>query len=202
MEGIKESTRNIMLDSALELFLSKSIKKTKIKDIADHAGVGEATVYRYFNNKDNLVIQASTKLAERVFNEYFLIDDMSTGYNAIECFYNNYFKVFKENIKYFFFVYELDSVIADFPNEVKNAYEDWVDNYKLLFDKCYELGLKDGTIKAIEDKETFYYSTTHALLSLCQKLAVKCNVLSKDLLTYKEKEIKELINIILSKLKN
>lgn len=201
MEGIKENTRNAILDSALELFLKNSIKKTKIKDVADHAKVGEATVYRYFSNKDNLVMQASAKLADGIFKEYFVDYSGKNGYEAMQSFYYSFLRVFKSRAGYYVFVEELDSILAGFSSEVKISYEDSVDNFKEIFDKLYYMGLSDGSINELCDKETFYYSTTHSLMSLCQKLSIRGNLLSKDLMTSKEKEIEQLTNIILSKLK-
>ena len=67
--------------------------------------------------------------------------------------------------------------------------------------QAYELGLKDGSIKEQKDIETFYFSTTHALLELCKKLAAKKAVLSQDKHLQKKGEVQCLIDIIVESLK-
>ena len=66
--------------------------------------------------------------------------------------------------------------------------------------KAYQEGLKDGSIKAQNNIEMFYYSTTHALLELCKKLSIKKAVLSQDNLVEKRTQIQCLVDIILSAL--
>ena len=43
-----------------------------IKDIANDVGISEATLYRMFNKKENIVIKVAIKLQTNLFQEYFL----------------------------------------------------------------------------------------------------------------------------------
>ena len=54
--GIRDVKLEFILNTATELFMTRSIGDVTIKDIADAAGVGEATVYRYFKTKNNIVV--------------------------------------------------------------------------------------------------------------------------------------------------
>lgn len=44
-----------ILDSALAVFIERGIKRTRIDDVAERAGLGRATVYRVIKDKNNLV---------------------------------------------------------------------------------------------------------------------------------------------------
>ncbi len=47
--------RDLILNSAFELFYQKGYQRTKIQDIARHADIGKGTFYEYFQSKDTLL---------------------------------------------------------------------------------------------------------------------------------------------------
>ena len=49
------SKREIILDAALELFVERGFHGTAVPALAQKAGVGAGTIYRYFENKEALV---------------------------------------------------------------------------------------------------------------------------------------------------
>ncbi len=50
-----EDRREAILDAALELFVERGFYGTAVPEIADRAGVGAGTIYRYFESKEALV---------------------------------------------------------------------------------------------------------------------------------------------------
>jgi len=57
MENIsnqKQKKKNIILESAVEMFLDKDYYQVTIEEIAEHAQVGKGTVYEYFSTKEEL----------------------------------------------------------------------------------------------------------------------------------------------------
>lgn len=53
----KNSKRDMILETAYDLFLNKGYWETKIIDIADAAGIGKGTVYEYFESKDEIFFE-------------------------------------------------------------------------------------------------------------------------------------------------
>jgi len=51
----QNQTRDKIIKTALDLFVTYGIKKTTVEDVSDKSGITRATVYRYFSNKENLV---------------------------------------------------------------------------------------------------------------------------------------------------
>jgi TetR/AcrR family transcriptional regulator, repressor of fatR-cypB operon len=51
----KADRRREILDAALELFVERGFHGTAVPEIAQRAGVGLGTIYRYFESKDQLV---------------------------------------------------------------------------------------------------------------------------------------------------
>ena len=53
--------RERLLETGFRLFAAHSIEAVKLQDVATASGVGVATLYRYFENKPNLVIEIGTR---------------------------------------------------------------------------------------------------------------------------------------------
>ena len=200
--GLKEVKNNFIIDIAIDLFMCRSVNDVTIKDIAISAQVGEATIYRYFVNKQNLVMKAAMKIQGIVSESFFRLEKGKNGYEKLALFYESYYDIYLKHPDFYKFLNEFDAYISNEKSDDMNPYENAIDQYKADYMKAYKLGLKDGSIKKQDDIELFYFSTTHALLELCKKLAFKKAVLEQDKVAGKEKEIQCLIDIILMSLNN
>ena len=200
--SLKETKINFIVDIATDLFMCRSVNEVTIRDIAISAQVGEATIYRYFGNKQNLVMQAAMKLQNIVSEGFFRLEKGKNGYEKLALFYESYYDIYKKHPDFYKFLNEFDAYIAVEQSEDMNPYENAIDQYKNFYMEAYQLGLKDGSIKERKDIEMFYFSTTHALLELCKKLAYKKAVLNQDKTIEKDSEIKCLIDIILGSINN
>ena len=198
--SFKDLKANYIIDKATSLFLKNSISEVTMKDIADAANVGEATVYRYFEKKQNIVLASVMKLKENIASGYFNLSKGKTGFEKIEIFYFSYLDIFKDSPSYFYFIKEFDSFMALESDVSLDEYEKEVNAFKDAFLNAYHEGLKDGSVCEIEDVDTFYFATTHSLLELCKKMALKEDLLNQDKNSKKAAEVEYLINIILSNL--
>ena len=194
--SIKQAKIDYIISIASDLFLSEGIEKVTIKDITQKVGVGEATIYRYFSTKQNLVIYAAKTMADQIHTKYFDLSGASDGISKMKAFYNNFLKIYEEHPEYFRFISEFDSIIQ--ADGALEQYEDTLLPYMQDYLNAYELGLKDGTINKIENIELFYLSSTHALMGICKKLTMDSIVLKQD--TYGKQEVETLIDIIIYKL--
>jgi AcrR family transcriptional regulator len=52
--GKKKTKRDLLMESALDIFTEKGYDKTTIDDIVNRTGCGKGTFYRYFDNKEHL----------------------------------------------------------------------------------------------------------------------------------------------------
>ena len=100
---LKDVKKIFLIDTAIKLFLSESIDKVTIKDIANEAGVGEMTIYRYFGKKTAIVAEAVMQLQNVVFTDYFKVDTSKTGYEMLESFYSTFLEVFNNRPEFFKF---------------------------------------------------------------------------------------------------
>ena len=87
--------RDMIADSALELFTERSVDNVTLAEIADKIGYSKSSIYSYFKSKDDILLYI-VDLADAEFHEMEgeiekLLDD-STGMEFIE-------KIFDESIR-------------------------------------------------------------------------------------------------------
>lgn len=199
--SLKDAKVNFLVDMATDLFMARSISEVTIRDIAVAAQVGEATIYRYFGSKTNIVVHAAMKIQGIVSKDFFNLEKGKSGYEKLKVFYESYYEIFVKYPHFYKFLNEFDAYVSVEDSSVTNPYESAIDAYKNFYMDAYELGLKDGSIRKLEDIEMFYFSTTHSLIELAKKLAGK-ETLKQDTQIEKTKELKCLIDVFLGTIKN
>lgn len=199
---LKDVKKNFLVDTAIKLFLSESIDKVTIKDIANEAGVGEMTIYRYFGKKTSIVAEAVMQLQDVVFTDYFNVDNSKSGYEMLEMFYKTFLSVFNNRPEFFKFIKEFDIYMMNEDSSILQEYEDELAKFKNVYFSSYYTGISDKSVKKVADLELFYFTSTHALIELCKKLSYSKGVLPQDEKIVKTKEIECLINVFLATVKN
>ena len=197
---LKDMKYKLIVDGVTELFLKRGINVVTIKDVASFLGLGEATIYRYFSRKENLVTEIAIKLEEEIFNSYFKIDESLNGYDAVNKFYLSFLEVFINRKEFYRFIAEFDNFVLNKDCNLVE-YEKKLAMYYDVYINSFNKGISDETIKKIDNIGDFYLTTTHALMGLCKKLASD-DILIQDEKINKVNEIKMLIDIIMSSIKN
>ena len=57
-EEEREARRNLIIDAAIRLFARMPFSQVGVRDIATEAGLSPASIYRYFENRDELFVEA------------------------------------------------------------------------------------------------------------------------------------------------
>ena len=197
--SLKEAKLNLIVESAQKLFFKRGIATVTIKDIAKDAGMGEATIYRHFQKKQNIVLAVAMSIFGAVSQEYFHQSQYKLGYEKIEAFYRSFYNIFVSHRDYYNFLAEFDLYIAEQTTDL-GTYENAIRTFFDDFNYAYTLGVKDGSVKEVENIEIFYLTTTHSILELCKKLAADSKVLKQDI-KYSTEEVDALIKIFLSSIK-
>ncbi|MBP5686602.1 MAG: TetR/AcrR family transcriptional regulator [Clostridia bacterium] len=194
---IRDAKRNFITDVATDLFLNKSINEVTVRDVAKAAGVGEATVYRYFERKQNMVIAVAESLQRKAYTEYFRPRRDGNGYSKIRAFYENYVGVLTNSPEFYKFVSEFDAYVISEGSGPLEEYSAGVELFKDIFFAAYKEGLKDGSVRELDDPETFYFSTAHAMLELGKKFSTAGKIVKQDETTDKVAEMNALKDVVL-----
>ena len=198
--GIKDIRRNFILDRAIKLFCKQSIAEVKIKDVALECNIGEATFYRYFSKRSALVVACALKLSEKMC-DFFEEEGGGSGFDRLSRFYYRFYEIFGDHADYYRFLSQFDAYCISEEITDLDKYSDNLDIFKERFVAAYKDGVADGSVKEVWDLDLFYYSTTHAMLSLCKKLAAEAHIVRQDNLTDKRQEVRTVIEIILNSLR-
>jgi AcrR family transcriptional regulator len=75
-----------ILQAASKIFLTYGFAASTIEKIAEEAGVGTATIYRYFESKENLIIQVLSKLSPQDSLEFPRLDESQDVQQSLEEF--------------------------------------------------------------------------------------------------------------------
>ena len=71
-DAIEMSARRVrLLEAGFRLMSARTIEAVKLSEIANEAGIGIATLYRYFKTKAALVIEIGTVLWNKYYVEVF-----------------------------------------------------------------------------------------------------------------------------------
>jgi len=177
-------------------------------DIARKSEYGVATVYRYFSTKSELVIQAATHLWE---NEISQIKDLliektfskATCIEKMQKILELFLDVYKNHKDILRFLDEFDSYILkeEISGKQLENYEKNILNLKETVVKTLNKGMEEGSVRRDLDPELFYTTTTHSLMSLCQKLALRGKILNTDSNFKAEEQIRILIDISINYIK-
>jgi len=209
MEIQKEKRRREIIVSALEIFKAKGIGSTKMTDVAKKSEYGVATVYRYFSTKSELVVEAATHLWVKEISQIKnLLEEktfsQSTCIEKIQKILELFLDVYTNQRDLLFFLDEFDTYILkeELTGDQLENYEKNILNLKDTVVNTLNKGIEEGTVKKDLDPELYYTTTTHSLMSLCQKLALRGKILNTDSNFRAEEQIKTLIDISVNYIKS
>ena len=140
-EHPKEDIRNHIVETALELFVTKGIKEVKMDDIASLLSVSKRTIYELFTDKEQLVLEAVKLQHEKMREEAKTIIRNTEGIlGIILALYSLYFNKLKNINKKFFL--ELEK----YPNIYRRNKDREAKNNK-KFVAWMEMGRKQGLFR-------------------------------------------------------
>lgn len=199
MTLLQKTRYNAIIKEAKDLFLERGIDAVTMTDLATHLSIGEASLYRYFGKKQTLMIEAGTMIWAEVYETLEKRPLKATGYENINSFYEFFLEFFQTKPEFFRLVNEFDLKIiqSGISHEELKDYEQTILKFKNTFDKFFEMGQLDKTIKEGIDQDIFYYTTNHALISLCKKLATQSHLLPYESQMKETTQIECLVKIFL-----
>lgn len=203
-----EKRHKELIRCAFECFCRAGIETTALADVSAMAQVGEATLYRHFSNKENLVLECGIsfwQMASNYYEELAAKPDYQEkrGIDQVDDLLSLTQKIYQENRLQFKFLHDLDIYLATHSTagELVKEYEELVNRAKPVLCDAIEKGKKDMTVTCMADTQEIYYTLTHTILSLMQKLAGIGQVLSGDAIVTEERRIALLRSLLLAGLR-
>lgn len=155
-----ETRRDRMLHVAYELFCKHGIDSISIAQIAKTAGVSPNSIFRYFDNKVQLVHSAQTLLWDEivacaVINSAEQSSTAQNGMQQLEILLSGFVNLYKEHSQYILFAY--DSKVFFIRNHITLT-EEWynamLEPIRQVFVTALEKGQLDGSVNKASEPNT------------------------------------------------
>lgn len=209
--------KRVIVECAFGMFAEKGIDNISMNDIAEESGIGVASLYRYFQTKEELAIEVATyawNIEKAVFTGVFSSEQYGAldGFNQI----SELLEVFEDALvtqrSFFSFVYYFDSFIKkeNVQSDRLTEYEAAIAETNMIVVHALEKGINDGSISFRESEnevlakastQEMFITMMHSLFCLAQKLSISGELLSQDKTVEERRQIEILINMILVALK-
>ena len=185
----KEETNRRILDAGFCIFSEMSIDKVSMANVANKAGIGIATLYRYYRTKPELVVAVGTHVWSNFIRDYTPIrnDDKMTAVEELEFFLDSFLELYKNHKKLlcfnqFFNIYIRNEAV---PPKALNSYNEMVDKLAMRFHRTYVKGERDKTLCTEMSEKAMFLSIVHLMLAAVTRYAIGL-VYEKDSESYKE----------------
>ena len=172
----KEVTRQRILEAGFHAFAEKGIDRVAMTDVAEAAGIGIATVYRYFSTKSALAMAISAWTWEQYLTPALQAAESRKVTAAVEFGY--YLEVFldlyrnhKEMLRFnqFFNIFVENGGI---PPDALGPFADVVKRVTAQFHAIYRTGQEDGTLRTDVPEREIFSATLHLMLAAVTRYAV------------------------------
>lgn len=165
-----DNVQESLLTACTKLFLSEGIRETEMQQIAVHAGISRSTLYRYVNDKDQLVFMVATDLMYRTVNRCVSVstESQQNGLEKLRHFCHTFAAELTGMPGLVRFLSEIKLIYGARPAETPEAkmYTEGVS--RLLHREAQFLfeGLSDGSIRCLEDPMGFISLLIHTIHGL------------------------------------
>ena len=185
----EETNRRRILDASFCIFSEMSIDKVSMANVANKAGIGIATLYRYYRTKPELVVAVGTHVWSNFIRDYTPIrnDDKMTAVEELEFFLDSFLELYKNHKKLlcfnqFFNIYIRNEAV---PKKALNSYNEMVDKLAIRFHRIYVKGENDKTLRTEMSEKVMFLSIVHLMLAAVTRYAIGL-VYEKDSESYNE----------------
>jgi AcrR family transcriptional regulator len=122
-DEIRKQKKQLIMDSALELFAENGFHATSMSQVAKKAGVSKGLAYNYFESKQDILDEIVQSGFDSIYSHFDLNQDGILTREEFEHFIRNSFKAISENRK-FWKLYSTIIMQADLAESMMEKYGD------------------------------------------------------------------------------
>jgi AcrR family transcriptional regulator len=141
---IREEKRELILNTALELFAQQGFHSTSIEQIAKKAGISKGLTYNYFESKKSILDEILKTGFDAIYANFDLNKDGILTYEEFEFFIRKSFAVMTENRSFWklYFSLMMQPVVTEaYMNDYREAS---VNLYNILIRFLTDIGSTDA----------------------------------------------------------
>jgi AcrR family transcriptional regulator len=145
----REARRSLILESAKKLFSEKDFRKVTVREIARETGISPGTIYRYYENLDDLFLAVFFSGAREISE---LIDQRCPPGSGIHRFCDVYVDYLNENMTFFNMMSHFmlgGSLSSDKAEELNPVMRELMDRIRRILDEAGISGSRRLTAQAL-----------------------------------------------------
>lgn len=173
-----ERRKKHLLKAGLELFSKHGIEAVSLQMVAETADVGVATLYKYYQNKLNLVVAISASVWETAWKEVLQAVGLEAlerrnAYQLVEFYCDSIIRIYQERPEILCFSANYKSYICreGTSEEQLAAQLDILKPVGMLFHRKYEAAKADGSIRTDLPEEELFTTITLTMLGMAERYA-------------------------------
>lgn len=174
-----QERRATMIWAAFHLFCESGIENSSMKTIAQKAHVGENTLYRYFNNKETLVLEVFVKLWDIIMHNVEQIAEDVPNYNEltgceqIRVWMEGFRCLYQEYREFVLFSYEAKLYLLRHHVKLERSHQDiQMQSFRGPCLAALDKGKADGSIRAKESSEDLFYALWGSIRGYIVKIVI------------------------------
>lgn len=182
-----QARKETMIQTAFRLFCDRGIENVSMLEIAKQAQVGENTLYRYFANKETLVLEAFIKLWDTIMhNVEEVVEsvpnyDALTGYGQMRVWLKGFRHLFQSDKEFVLFSYEAKLYLLRHSIRLDRFQQDaLMQSFRGPCMAALEKGKADGSIPAKESNEDLFYSIWGTIRGYVVKVVIYGELYGED----------------------
>lgn len=175
-EEVRKRNAQLVVEKTLELGLQKGVNNVSIRDAARAAGLTERSVYRYFENREELILSTIYLFWDKLTKTIHQMIAQGgsaglTGYQQVELVFRAYIKLFLEQPEYIRFIFSAEGELNSYglTASIRARPPGRFDTSTSSMACALRLGQQDGSIGKDVDVKMFYYNAYDAILGIIQR---------------------------------
>lgn len=173
-----ERRKKQLLEAGLALFSRHGIEAVSLQMVAETADVGVATLYKYYQNKLNLVVAISGSVWETVWKEVLQAVGLEAleslnAYQLVEFYCDTIIRLYRERPEVLRFSANYKSYICRerVSDEQLAVQLDVLKPIDMLFHRRYEAAKSDGSIRTDLPERELFTTLTLTMLGMAERYA-------------------------------
>ena len=198
--------RTLLLEKGYEIFVEYGIAGISLNTVAEAAGFGIATIYRYFDKKQGFVVEIATKKWQEFTGEILRHrpredSESVTAVEMFEFYLDSFLQLYRDHKDLLRFnqMFNIYVQSEGIDAATLKPYNDMADRLAEQFHITYERAKKDRTIRTDIPETELFSTTLHIMLAAVTRYAGGLVYMPEDFDDMKELET--LKNMIMAQYK-
>lgn len=174
-----DERRRRLLDVGFALFSARTIESVSMQQVADAAGLGIATLYRYFPRKQEFVIAVGSA-CWNIIDEETRKKSTRIGIfkksvkEQFSYFLESFIDLYREHRDLLCFNYDFNRYIqtSDVKSEELRTHIHSIEVFRASFSGIYERGMQSGELRKDVTEEQMFSASVHLMLAAATRYAV------------------------------